>query len=646
MSGLPFYFGAAFHALTANVPDTATFIVTPDLRIVYAEGLALQAYFTDPSDLVGKHLSETIGEPGYGVFEALYRAALRGERASGKYGISDGRSFQLDAIPVAGPGGDVAAAMLVARDITESKRLERNLRDSETRYRAIIQDQTELICLSDRNGIITFVNEAYCRFYNRTCAQMIGQSLLVDLPPEARREVQSIFNRLDREHPFSRNENVLIRHDGERRWFSWVNRAIFSEDGEFLQIHSVGRDITDEHEAVDRLRSSESRYRNLIDALGEGILLYSSSGEIVGSNKRAAKILGMPTDALMRLDMQHSALEVVDANGQPLPPAERPVQLTFRTGEAQHNVVMGVRKPEGRLTWLLVNTVRVDTSSLLDQIAVIATFIDITERQDAMDKLKSYADQVKNANDEIQSFAYTVSHDLRAPLTDLRAFADELRHGVNVLRNAYQSSQLQVDNLTLADEIDALLSDDMPEAIDFIDNAATRLDNLTRSILKLSRMGGRPMELALVDVSGLVSAVIDLHRHQIDERKIRVSVEPLPQIFADELDLQQIFSNLLSNALKFMAPDRIGRIDIWADDTRTHTVFHIRDNGIGITPEQAPHVFEVFYRGNRAVPGEGMGLAFVQTLVRRHKGSIYFNSDPGKGTTFSFSIARELNADA
>ena len=187
---------------------------------------------------------------------------------------------------------------------------------------------------------------------------------------------------------------------------------------------------------------------------------------------------------------------------------------------------------------------------------------------------------------------------------------------------------------------------DVPEALSFISASVERMNNLINAILKLSRLGQRELQFEEVDTTELVQDIIKSLGHQIAEHHTTIVLDDLPMISADRTAVEQIFGNILNNAVLYLVPDRPGRIEISAEQLAHETVFHVRDNGQGIAQTDYDKVFELFRRAGRPlVPGEGMGLAYVKTLVRRHEGRIWFDSELGSGTTFSFSIPYRLSEE-
>jgi len=172
------------------------------------------------------------------------------------------------------------------------------------------------------------------------------------------------------------------------------------------------------------------------------------------------------------------------------------------------------------------------------------------------------------------------------------------------------------------------------------------MDGFTKAILKLSRLGRSNLELVEVDVRSVVDKILASLGYQINQAKIKVNIGTLPMIVMDYLSLEQIFGNILTNAVTYLDADRPGEISISGQVTDKETVFRVSDNGRGIAKEDMDKVFAPFRRaGKQNTPGEGMGMAYVQALVRRHGGQIWCESELGVGTTFVFTISRHLIKD-
>jgi signal transduction histidine kinase len=238
----------------------------------------------------------------------------------------------------------------------------------------------------------------------------------------------------------------------------------------------------------------------------------------------------------------------------------------------------------------------------------------------------------------VLSFSYIVSHDLRAPLVSIKGFAGELQHALQDIESVFDRCMPHLSEKERT-QLATTYRKDVPEAMDFIKSSVGRMDGLISAVLLLSRLGHRELKPEPIDMREIVKSILSSLAHQIEQRKTVVTIGELPTIIADKLAMEQILGNLLDNALKYLDPVRAGNIAISSEQNSEEIVIHISDNGRGIAQEDIPKVFEIFRRaGKNNVPGEGMGLAYVKTLVRRQGGRMWCESELEKGTTFSFTL--------
>jgi signal transduction histidine kinase len=260
------------------------------------------------------------------------------------------------------------------------------------------------------------------------------------------------------------------------------------------------------------------------------------------------------------------------------------------------------------------------------------------------------------ANEEIQRFAYIVSHDLRSPLVNIMGFTSELEalredifREVERLRGELAAlkgeSEEEAGGATAADT-SSDLSRDFAEAIGFIKTSIANMDRLINAVLRLSREGRRQFNPEQVDMNALIGGIVDTVSHRATELQATLRVETLPAVETDLLAAQQIFGNLIDNALKYSRDDEALQIDIRGRLTATHAIYDVQDNGRGICPADFQRVFELFRRaGKQDRPGEGIGLAHVRALVRRMGGTMGLNSELGKGSTFTVTLPRRWSGD-
>ncbi len=266
---------------------------------------------------------------------------------------------------------------------------------------------------------------------------------------------------------------------------------------------------------------------------------------------------------------------------------------------------------------------------------------DINENLEA--RIEERTSELREANNEIQRFAYIVSHDLRSPLVNVMGFTAEIesiKKDIFDQLSSMQKSDTEESQKTLE------LSRDFDESLGFIKGSIGKMDRLINSILKLSREGQRTFKPEYVSMDQLVKSITDAVAHQAAEKDIEIIIEPLPPLKSDRLALEQIFSNLVDNALKYTQPDRPGHVRVRGRIEHLQAVYEVEDNGRGIAPEDHQRVFDLFRRaGEQDQKGEGIGLAHTRTLVRRLGGYMTLKSALGEGTTFIVTLPRRMQED-
>lgn len=281
-------------------------------------------------------------------------------------------------------------------------------------------------------------------------------------------------------------------------------------------------------------------------------------------------------------------------------------------------------------------------------------FHDMTEARAAIDRTNAGLEQrvrdrttaLTRANEEVQRFAYIVSHDLRSPLVNVMGFTSELEAAGQIIDR--QISRLETDAPDLI-ETDAVTAvrEELPEAIGFIRASTAKMDGLINAILKLSREGRRNLMVEPLDMTALVQAIADSVRHQVDATQGQILVETLPSIESDRLSVEQVLGNLIDNAVKYLDPSRPGRIVVSGEARAGGWVrYSVADNGRGIAVRDHERIFELFRRaGRQNTLGEGLGLAFVRSSMRRLGGTIELESEEDKGSTFHLNFPTRLNLD-
>jgi signal transduction histidine kinase len=343
----------------------------------------------------------------------------------------------------------------------------------------------------------------------------------------------------------------------------------------------------------------------------------------------------------------------------------RQIREIVNAMRAEENRLFSIRTAAAHRTQRLASIVTVAGSALVVILAGISIFLvrrsgrarDQAETmlRDTNLNLEAAVEErtadLREANDEIQRFAYIVSHDLRSPLVNIMGFTTELEElrGDLFKRIANLRSRAALTPPPASrDEIEAILDaddkqlrQDFSEALEFIKSSIAKMDRLISAILNLTREGRREFEPVRIDVHELIEAIVATMAHQAAEANAEIRIEPLPEVTSDRLALEQIFSNLMDNALKYLKPGVPGRISVRGRTKLNFVIFEVADNGRGIDPKDHQRIFDLFRRaGTQDRPGQGIGLAHVRALVRRLGGTMSVSSELEKGSTFTIALPK------
>jgi len=404
-------------------------------------------------------------------------------------------------------------------------------------------------------------------------------------------------------------------------------------------------EITERKRAEEALRESEEKYRLVTDNITDLVSMCDMNAAFVYVSPSYQTILGYDPESLIGLPV-YTLVHPDD-----LPYIAAMIQEKVDKSE-NASAIFRMHHKDGHYLWFESHgRLLLDPEDRLR--GAVFNTRDITERKQAEERLERYAAELEQSNEEVKQFAYIVSHDLRAPLVNLKGFAAELRAALAVIGSALITTLPYLDDkqrpaMTMA------LQEDVPEALGFIDSSVTRMDHFINAVLKLSRLGRHELKPEPIDMNTLVQATLQTLAHQTEGRQVEVTVGCLPEVVADRTSMEQVLGNLLTNAVIYLDPDRPGEIEVGAGERNQvikkepgFTTFWVRDNGRGIKEEDMDKVFAPFRRaGKQDVPGEGMGLPYVQTLIRRHGGRLWVESEPGKGSTFYFTIPVDVRREA
>jgi signal transduction histidine kinase len=316
---------------------------------------------------------------------------------------------------------------------------------------------------------------------------------------------------------------------------------------------------------------------------------------------------------------------------------------------AEERRLLGLRDAEQQRSATIFYAIIVATGILLSLLVALTAVTVARFTRDlaaSRDRLRSFNEALEaevtartadltRANEEIQRFAYIVSHDLRSPLVNVMGFTAELSTATAPLGELVDRAEADAPHL-LTEEAKLAAREDLPEAIAFIRTSTAKMDRLINAILKLSREGRRTIAPEPLDVAEIADGAVAALAHVADQRGVGIEVRrPMPQLVSDRLAVEQILSNLIENATKYLQPGRPGRIIVSGAVERGRVAVSVTDNGRGIDARDHSRVFDLFRRsGTQDQPGEGIGLAHVRALAYRLGGTIDLQSVLGEGSTF------------
>ena len=334
-------------------------------------------------------------------------------------------------------------------------------------------------------------------------------------------------------------------------------------------------------------------------------------------------------------------------------PLMRGIRYRTQAMAADEVRLLAIRTERQERTSALFLSVAGLAAALLLVVAILAVLLirrytaDLAASRDSLRTLNETLEEqvaertadLSRANEEIQRFAYIVSHDLRSPLVNVMGFTAELAAAAVPLAELVDRAEAEAPHI-LTEDARLAAREDLPEAIGFIRTSTQKMDRLINAILKLSREGRRTIAPEHIDPAQLVDTIIGSMQHIVDDRGAVVRVErPMPAIVTDRLALEQILSNLIENATKYLKPGRPGEIVVRGHKERSRVILSVIDNGRGIDVRDHQRVFDLFRRsGPQDQPGEGIGLAHVRALAYRLGGTIDVQSTLGDGATFRLNL--------
>ena len=486
------------------------------------------------------------------------------------------------------------------------KRVQEQGRISAHYTRSLIEASLDPLVTISREGKITDVNQTTERATGKSRDELIGTDFCdyFTEPEKARQGYRQVFAE-GAVHDYP----LAIRSTSGGVTDVVYNASVFkNEAGEVAGVFAAARDITERKREEQARQESELRYRSLVTATAQIVWTTNALGEVVDDMPMWRDFTGMTREQIRGwgwLDSLHSD--------------DRKRTAEIWTGAVRNRSIYDteyrIRRHDGEYRTVAVRGVPVqDNDGSIRE--WIGTCTDITERKRAEVELAARAQDLARSNADLQQFAYVASHDLQEPLRMVASYTQ-------LLAKRYRG------------KLDA----DADDFIGFAVDGAHRMQALVNDLLAYSRVGTRGHEFVSTEAETVLDTALSNLKASIEDNHAIISHDPLPTVPADATQFCQVFQNLIGNALKFHGPEP-PRIHVSAQQQGGEWCFSVRDNGIGIDPQNSDRIFVIFQRlhAGREYPGTGIGLAITKKIVERHGGRIWVESEPGQGSTFSFTI--------
>ncbi|AHG04785.1 histidine kinase [Halobacterium sp. DL1] len=600
-----------FQTLVDNYPAGGVSLVDESLRYVMFVGTPGGNAGLTRDDLEGERISDALPEAVADVVVPYYEAALDGESTEVVEAIGD-RAYQLHFVPIRDDDGGVTSVMGMSQDITEQTERERDLREAKAQLEAA----------TEAGAVGTW--EWHVPEDRFVAGASFARKFGVD--PDAAREGVPIdrfvaaIHEDDRERVERKIDAALEscgeyeaeyrvqNADGEWRWVVARGQVECDEDGDPVTFPGAVTDITERKRAELERQRTKQELETIFEILPVGVMVARADGHLERVNEVATEIWGGEVyPAEDQSDYDEYPGWWADT-GERVGPDEWTMARALEGEAVDDPDVFEIESFDGERRTIEVRGKPITDADGEVTRAVVA-FTDATERRETQRKLEE-------SNERLEQFAYAASHDLQEPLRMV-------------------SSYLQLLESRYSDELD----EDAEEFIEFAVDGAERMREMIEGLLEYSRVETQGDPFEPVDLEDVLADVREDLRVKIEESDAAIHSDSLPRVLGDPSQLRQVFQNLLANAIEYSG-DGPPRVDVSAERTGDRWRLSVSDQGIGIDPAERERVFEVFQRlhSQDEHAGTGVGLALCKRIVERHGGDIRVDSEPGEGTTFSFTL--------
>ncbi len=537
----------------------------------------------------------------------------------------DGLEYQIadSAAPIKDSTGAVTGVVLVFRDVTQEYKLHETIRKNEERFDKVLKTVPDLVSLHDLDMNIIFSNwngvfniSPVNRKNGTKCYKAYRN--FDAICPECK-----VSKVIETKEPYQ--EEI---HLDNNIWIDLRILPILDNHGNIEFLVELVRDVSDRKQSEFLLKESSKR----LDLALKGADLGSWDIDIPANsliiNDRYAEMLGYTVDEIG--DNPAFWKELIH---------EKDLSSVLQKFEDHVNGIndmfeceLRLQHKSGKWIWVLDRGKIVSFTSDGKPSRICGTRLNITEKKKA-------EALIKEKNKELENYLYVASHDLRSPLVNIQGFTDRISRHSFKISEIVKEKCLELYN---DDEFQDITVNQLPQSMNFIFNNVKKMDILIKGLLKISRTGRAPISVENIDMNEFVQSVLNSYKYEIDKYGIEVRVEELPNCYADKNLLNQLFSNIVSNCIKYRKRGQNLTINIFAEKDSLFNNYHVCDNGIGIEAKNMERIWNVFYRAGTIpeVEGEGLGLSIVKRISEKLKGQVNMKSEIDEGTEVIVSLRR------
>lgn len=594
-----------FDLLADYLPD-AVVIFDHQLRYLVVAGRGLAAIGLDRNFMTEKTIYEIFDKEVCEILEIQYRETLSGLSKNSEMKYKD-KFYEIRTIPIFNDKSEVFAGMLITKDVTEIVINKQTARANELKYKSLFESSLEGIFHIDASGLVLDVNsvasELICDKKENIIKKQVTDFILFQ-----KYSIENCFNDLKEDGFTKEFDDLLKTQKGElvsvnvRMW----NKDLNKTDKAYWCVIK-DNSIIEDYE--NKLTASEHKYQLVAQATSDGIWDWDIENNKVWYSPRFENLLEYNSGEF------RTNIEDFIESLHPLDRDKTKEALSEHLeNRKEYKTEFRMRKKSGGYIWILSRGV-----SIFDKdnkaVRMVGSCQDISSQKTVETKIKRYITELQRSNTELQQFAYVASHDLQEPLRTISSF-------LQLLSNRYNNK----------------LDKEADEFINYAVEGAVRLQHLIQDLLEYSRVQSKGKPFTITNMNAVLEKVIKNYSTLVEETKAQINIDDLPEIYSDESQMIQMFSNIISNALKF----RNGKPNIsirYSLENSSH-VFKIQDNGIGIDSKYFDKIFDIFQRlhTREEYDGTGIGLSICRKIAQRHGGDISVKSSLGSGTEFTIVL--------